>query len=104
MPWRQRCNAKAKAAMPKLPSCNAKAKAVEADKKDIQAAVPKLPSDGSNPAPVKYNGGVIYTRPLRTRGDTYSEKSCAKRKAKKPSIAEWKAAYTHIDRAWAGSN
>ena len=95
--------------MPKLPSCNAKA--VEADKNNIQAAMPKLPSDGSNPAPVKYNGGVIYTsiksstfRPLTRRGDKYSEKSCAKWKAKKPSIAEWPAAYTHIDRARAGSN
>ena len=72
----------------------------------IQAAMPKLPSDGSNPAPVKYNGGVIYTstkslsfRTLTTRGDRYSEKPCAKWKAKKPTIAEWKAAYTHIDRA-----
>ena len=73
--------------------------------------MPKLPSDGSNPAPVKYNGGAIYTsiksssfRPLTTRGDKYSEKSCAKWKAKKPSIAEWKAAYTRIGRARAGSN
>ena len=40
MPGGQSCNAKAKAAMPKLPSCNAKA--VEADKKNIQAAMPKL--------------------------------------------------------------
>ena len=67
-------------------SCNATA--VEADKESIQAAMPKLPSDGSNPAPVKYNGGVIYTsikssafRPLTTRGDKYSEKSCVKWKA-----------------------
>ena len=111
MPWRQRCNAKAKAAMPKLPSCNAKATAVEVDKKNIQAAMPKLPTDGSNPSPVKYNGGVIYTsmkastfRALTTRGDRYSEKACAKWKAKKPSPAEWKAAYAHIDRARAGSN
>ena len=88
MPGGQSCNAKAKAAMPKLPSCNAKAKAVEVDKKNIQAAMPKLPSDGSNPAPVNYNGGVIYTsikasafRPLTTRGDKYSEKSCVKWKA-----------------------
>ena len=80
-------------------------------KKNIQAAMPRLPSDGSNPAPVKYNGGVIYTsmkasafRPLTRRGDKYSEKSCARWKATKPSIAEWKAAYTHIDRARAGSN
>ena len=42
--------AKAKAAMPKLPSCNAKATVVEVDKKNIQAAMPKLPSDGSDPA------------------------------------------------------
>ena len=76
MPGGQSCNAKAKAAMPKLPSC--KAKAVEADKKNIQAAMPRLPSDGSNPAPVKYNGGVIYTsqkassfRTLTTRGDNF---------------------------------
>ena len=77
---------------------------MEVNKKNIQAAMPKLPRDGSDPAPVKYNGGVIYTRPLTTRGDKYSEKSCAKWKAKKPSIAEWIAAYTHIDRARAGSN
>ena len=108
MPGGQSCNAKAKAAMPKLPSCNAKA--VEADKKNIQAAMPKLPSDGSNAAPAKYNGGVIYTsqkslsfRTLTTRGDKYSEKPCAKWKAEKPALAEWKAAYTHIDRARAGS-
>ena len=68
---------------------------VEVDKKSIQAAMPKLPSDGSNPAPVKYNGGVIYTsiksstfRPLTTRGDKYSEKSMVKWKAQKPSKAE----------------
>ena len=85
--------------------------AVEVEKNDIAVSLPKLPSDGSNPAPVKYNGGVIYTiikssifRPLTTRGDKYSEKSCAKWKSKKPSIAEWSAAYTHIDRARAGSN
>ena len=89
----------------------AKMAVVEVGKKNIQAAMPRLPSDGSNPAPVKYNGGVIYTsiksssfRTLTTRGDKYSEKSCAKWKAKKPSIAEWPAAYTHIDRARAGSN
>ena len=59
----------------------AKMAVVEVNKKNIQAAMPRLPSDGSNPAPVKYNGGVIYTsrksscfRPLATRGDKYSEK------------------------------
>jgi len=43
---------------------------------------PRLPADGSNPAPVFYNGGVIYTsrsikkfRALRKRGDKYSEKA-----------------------------
>ena len=87
----------------------AKMAVVEVGKKNIQAAMPRLPSDGNNPAPVKYNGGVIYTsqkslslRTLTTRGDKYSEKPCAKWKAEKPALAEWKAAYTHIDRARAG--
>ena len=39
----------------------AKMAVVEVDKKNIQAAMPRLPSDGSNPAPVKYNGGDICT-------------------------------------------
>ena len=94
----------AKASMPKQRKV-----IVEVDKKHIDAALPKLPSDGSNPAPVKYNGGVIYTsqkassfRTLTSRGDNYSEKPNAKWKAQKPSPAEWKIAYSHIDRARAG--
>ena len=43
--------------------------------------MPELPADGSNPAPVVYKQGVIYTprkkrsfRALTNRGDNYSEK------------------------------
>ena len=68
--------------------------------------MPKLPTDGSNPSPVKYNGGFIYTsikastfRALTTRGDNYSEKPNSKWKAQKSSQVEWGAAYSHIDRA-----
>ena len=46
--------------------------------------MPELPADGSNPAPVVYKQGVIYTsrkqksfRALTKRGDNYSEKSKA---------------------------
>ena len=81
----------------------AKMAVVDVGVKNIQAAMPRLPSDGSNPAPVKYNGGVIYTsiktsclRPLATRGDKYSEKSCVKWKAQKPTKADWKSAYTQV--------
>ena len=95
----------AKASMPKQRKV-----IVEVDKKHIEAALPKLPSDGSNPAPVKYTGGVIYTsqkarsfRTLTTRGDNYYEKPNSKWKAKKPSQVEWRTAYSHIDRARAKS-
>jgi len=52
----------------------------EVPKSAIMKSMPKFPADGSNPPPVRYNGGVIYTslavrrfRALRKRGDKYSE-------------------------------
>ena len=48
----------------------------------VLQARPKLPGDGSNPPPVYFNGGAIYTsckvnryRALGCRGDNYSETS-----------------------------
>ena len=51
-------------------------------KSKIMSAMPRQTADGSNPDPVSYNGGVIYTsqnikkfRALRLRGDRYTEKA-----------------------------
>lgn len=60
--------------------------------------------DGSDPPPVDYNGGRIYTsnskkayRPNRTQGDYYSEKSFRWEKDKKPSKKLWLGALRSID-------
>ena len=83
----------------------AKKEQVEIGKKDIKGAMPKIPSDGSNPAPVRHNGGVIYCcmaqktfRVLTTAGDKYTEKK-AKFEAKKPTASSWMVAIGHIDKA-----
>jgi hypothetical protein len=67
----------------------------EVPKSRILQAMPKLPSDGSSPKPVKYWGGIIYTaraskkfRALKVRGDTYTEASSAW-KGDTPSKAAW---------------
>ena len=73
-------------------------------KSRIVASMPhKLPKDGSNPQPVLYNNGVIYTvcktrkfRALATRGDRYSETSKAWG-ADKPTEAAWVAAVKSIE-------
>ena len=61
---------------------NTRGQAEEVPKAKVLQARPKLPTDGSNPAPIYYNGGAIYTsrkikrfRALGRRGDNYSETS-----------------------------
>ena len=63
-----------------------------------------LPSDGSNPAPVHYKTGVIYTsrkqgcfRSLKIRGDNWTGFSAAWGKGKAPSKAAWEKAVDAID-------
>lgn len=63
---------------------SAKDDAPEVPKSRILQSMPKLPSDGSNPEPVRYNGGIIYTaqktkkfRALKVRGNNYTEASAA---------------------------
>ncbi len=82
----------------------------EVDKKNILGAMPKLPPDGTNPKPVRYNGGVIYTsnqmksfRALLVRGDKYSEKA-ARWGDTKPSSEAWKLSIKRIDTARKAKN
>ena len=63
----------------------------------------RKPSDGCNPAPVRYRGGVVYTswatkkfRALRERGNRYSEACCQWGDAK-PNPGAWKKAINAID-------
>ena len=73
-----------------------KTEKVEVSKANIHKSMPsQMPKDGSNPAPVIYKQGVIYTsrrekkfRALVTRGDKWSEKA-AMWKADKPSKKAW---------------
>ena len=77
--------AKAKASAkvkPTSKACHAKVKAgkVTAEGHTSKAVMPKDTSDGSNPLPVHYGGGVIYTvqaqkifRALKVKGDRYTE-------------------------------
>ena len=81
----------------------AKPEAEEIPKNKIMHAMPRLPSDGSNPKPVKYWGGVIYTarksgkfRALRNRGDNYSETSAAWGSVK-PSKDAWQKCVKAIE-------
>ena len=77
---------------------------VEVCKAKIRSQMPKkLPSDGSNPPPVAYNGGIIYTsrktnnfRALTERGNNNSEKSRSWKGAK-PSQAAWNYCVKAID-------
>lgn len=71
--------------------------------KIMRSMPPKLGSDGKNPAPVRYNGGVLYTsfagrcfRALRVRDDKYSEKRAPWKQAK-PSLEAWKQCVKAID-------
>ena len=104
------------AAMPKAPkkapvpkaAAAAKVK-VEISKKKIGTSMPTLPSDGSAPEPVRYNGGVIYSsgkdrkfRVLTTAGDKYSEKGSSW-KGPTPTKESWLLAIKHIDDARAGA-
>ena len=75
----------------------------EIPKNKIMHAMPRLPSDGSNPKPVHYWGGVIYTarrtkqfRALRKRGDSYSESSAAWG-GEKPSKDAWQKCVKAIE-------
>jgi hypothetical protein len=93
--------AKAKLQLKKRPGAAAPE---DVAKGSIAKAMPKLPADGSNPSPVFYNGGVIYTsvakkkfRGLTTRGDEYTEKS--KGWARCKPIEAWKAVVDEIDAA-----
>ena len=72
-------------------------------KSKILKQMPKVPSDGSNPPPVFYHGGVIYTslktkrfRALPRRGDMNHEKQ-TKWTTKKPSSADWKRCVQSMD-------
>ena len=83
------------------PSLKRKAKAEpveihEVSTANIVAAMPTSKPSGSNPSPVHYNGGVIYTswskcafRALTTRGDVYTEKS-KKWASQEPCVTAWK--------------
>ena len=75
----------------------------EVPKSKIMQSMPKLPSDGSSPKPVKYWGGIIYTaakakkfRALKVRGDAYTEAS-ASWGGDKPSKAAWVKCVKAID-------
>ena len=77
---------------------------VEVPKSEIMNKMPsRLPADGSNPAPVLYNKGVIYTsrktkqfRGLSTRGDRYTEVAKAWC-GPTPSKEAWVAVVKSID-------
>ena len=75
---------------------------VEVAKKDIMKSCPSCKGK-TNPPPVHYGGGVIYTdvkrnkfRALKIRGDRYSEKSAGWSKSKPKSTA-WKECIQAID-------
>ena len=88
----------------------ARAKKVGSPKKPITVTaatvlrnMPMLPKDGSNPAPVYYKAGVIYTsrrskrfRAVRARGDMYSE-SGVPWKCEQPTKTAWATAVKAID-------
>ena len=79
---------------------------MEVTKADVIKARPKMPADGSNPKPVYYAGGAIYTsrvvkrfRALGVRGDRYTEKSAGWGPASEGSEAKaWLVAVTSIDK------
>lgn len=72
-------------------------------KTQILRAMPSVPKDGSNPSPVLYKKGIIYTsikskrfRALSDRFDVYTENSRAWGAAK-PTAAAWAAVVKSID-------
>ena len=72
-------------------------------KTQIMGAMPSVPKDGSNPSPVLYKKGIIYTsikskrfRALADRFDMYTENSRAWGAAK-PTAAAWASAVKSID-------
>ena len=69
----------------------------------IMKSMPKLPTDGSNPKPVKYWGGIIYSackqkkfRALKVRGDNYSETSSSWG-GDKPTADSWRKCVNAIE-------
>ena len=94
---------------PKLekgPDAAVKKEVEEVSKTHIMSRMPSSkPSDIANPAPVHYNGGVIYTswkskrfRALTTRGDVYTEKPCGWHSTADMKDA-WRSCVTAIDEA-----
>lgn len=76
---------------------------VVVDPAKIMRSMPSLPKDGSNPAPVYYKKGVIYTsraskrfRAVRERGNMYTE-SAKRWNADKPTKESWAAAVKAVD-------
>jgi len=93
---RPACASASSASLRKRPAA-AKQKAVVTSEKEPKAIpnMPTMPSDGSNPRPVHYWGGIIYTarasrkfRALRVKGDTCTESS-ASWGGEKPNKAAW---------------
>jgi hypothetical protein len=77
---------------------------VEATAANVAKMLPakSFPTSGTNPPPVLYNGGVIYTsikeqkfRALGVRGDRYTETGASWKKVGIPEA--WKFAYNSID-------
>ena len=80
-----------------------KAEPVVISKKEIITSMPKLPADGSNPKPVPYGTGIIYTsrrnrafRALRVRGNNYTESSRSWG-GDRPAKAAWVSCVKAID-------
>lgn len=74
----------------------------------VKPGMPSLPKDGSNPKPVQYWGGIIYTaraakkfRALKVKGDTYTEAS-ASWGSDKPSKASWDKCVSAIKNHYSG--
>jgi hypothetical protein len=89
--------------MKAAPAKKVKTEPTGVPKSKILRSMPSMPSDGSNPAPVLYKKGVIYTsrhtkrfRALSMRGDNYSESSRTWG-SPKPSQTAWAACVKSID-------
>lgn len=77
---------------------------VELSRKEALRMVPCPNTDGSDPAPLDYNGGRIYVsgrkqayRTIRTRGDYYTERAFSWKRLSAPTRALWKSALAAID-------
>ena len=77
---------------------------IEISKKEALKTVPRPNADGSDPAPLDYNGGRIYVsgakqayRTIRTRGNYYSEKAFSWKRLSAPTRKLWKSALDAID-------